>query len=759
VIHRIGRVGPGRVGALRLPALICAAAFAGLFDSGSLEAQTNRPELLNVRFEGNEAFPDDSLAVAIINRPTECRFWFVLPFCWAGAETFIDRQYLEPRQLPLDSARLRVYYAARGYRSARVGVERTPDESGMRLTFNIDEGEPIRVDSIGFIGLDEVEVQGLTENLALRQGDPLSEIRIDGARDTLIARLQNNGYAHAEVLIDQFVPTGGTGASVDFIFDPGPIVRYGPITVEGNAVLSETSVRRMVPFRTGGLYRRRELVEGQRNLYSLELVRLAEVRAQPALLDTIAPVTIRVQEGDVHRVRTALGWSTSDCVNTEALWASRNFRGGARRLQVRGRLSNILAPELNQSVCPQTGSGDFADLNGQLSVELVQPWIFSPRNSLSANAFIERQSLPDVFIREAIGLNLTLSRVIGRGASMAVSYEPQIARLEAAEIFFCSSFRACTQNDIELFRASNWLAPLGLAVSLDRTDRILDPSRGWQAQLDLEHASDFTASDFAYNRATGAVSTYLQVGGGTVLALRSAGGIVGEGEFVRIEGTGRTGLIHPEKRLYSGGASSVRGYAENRLGPRVLSVEASSLLSSPEEGAPAPCTPDSVFDATCDVGSASDGLFTSRPTGGSRLFEANAELRVPLQGGRFQVVGFVDVGQVWAENDPTQFRDLEVTPGLGFRYFSPIGPIRVDVGLRPRQVESLPVISSGLRPFDPQSDALGDRISVRTASGQTTPIDWVATRDLIFLDSPFAFGEPTGFLSRLQLHISIGQAF
>jgi outer membrane protein assembly factor BamA len=70
------------------------------------------------------------------------------------------------------------------------------------------------------------------------------------------------------------------------------------------------------------------------------------------------------------------------------------------------------------------------------------------------------------------------------------------------------------------------------------------------------------------------------------------------------------------------------------------------------------------------------------PTGGNTLIVASAEwrYRLPSFGGRLQLATFVDAGQVW--NRPQQnftFSDLRVTPGMGVRVRSPIGPLRVDV--------------------------------------------------------------------------------
>ncbi|HSG46652.1 MAG TPA: BamA/TamA family outer membrane protein, partial [Longimicrobiales bacterium] len=664
------------------------------------------------------------------------------------------------------------YYWLRGYRDAAVDTALVRHDGTVEVDFTVTEGEPVLVDSLGFFGLEELNVPGVLSDLPLEVGDPLSAIRMEAVKDTLVSRLREVGYAHAAVFSGFFIPTGSRLADVTFDVDPGPLARFGPVRVEWlpgpdgevDPELEEVTVRRMVPFREGGLYRFSQLVEGQRNLYNLEIIRTAQVQTvmDTLVLDTIIPIRIRVTEGDLHRVRAGAGWSTADCFNTEAQWASRNFGGGARRLTVRGRVSNILAPQLSQSVlCRQAGEGEFAKLTGQASVELVQPFVFSPRNSLTTNVFVERQSFPEVFVREALGATLALTRNLGRQATLTLSYQPALTRLEAGEVFFCISFLLCTDQDIDVFQSANWLSPVGLTVALNRSNRLLNPTAGYSLVLGLEHASEATFSDFSYNRAVAEATGYVGLGERTVLAARVRGGIVRPGTFDLP--VSATRVSHPQKRFYSGGASSVRGFGENRLGPRVLSVAVERLLEVPQGGTAPACLPEQVFQSSCDASPVDPSRLAVRPTGGDALVEANLELRFPLLGDDLQGTVFLDVGQVWARDQDRQlsvdFSDLEATPGVGVRYFSPIGPIRVDVGYRSQGAEDLPILTSTIRPYDPGTDLLGDRLRVRGADGTNVTLDWVETQDLQRLATPVLFGGGDTFWRRLQFHFSIGQAF
>lgn len=719
-----------------------------------LAAQTDRPELVRVRFEGNRAFPDDSLRRAIVNRPTDCRLpgWI----CALGID-LRRRSYLQPRELDRDALRLQVYYMERGYRETRVETEVARDGEGAVLSFEIDEGLPVAIDSVEVFSFDEIPDPAMLTDLPVERGDPLSAILLEATRDTLQHRLRDSGFAFADVLVNYTIPRDSYTAQVMFEVATGPRSRFGPILVQGNRELDTTAVRRMLPFREGQLYRTSQVVQGQRNLYGLELIQSAQVRPLLTEGDTVVPVQVVVSEGQVHRVRGGFGWTQSECLSTEARWTSRNFLGGARRLTLRARVSNILAEALSATACSAVGTGEFSELNGQFAVELFQPFLFSSRNSFSASAFVERQSLNPVFVRRAVGLDLAVSRSLGGGLVGTVAFRPSLTDLDAADRFFCASFAACLPSDIDIFSGANLLSPVVLNFTQDRRNSLLNPSSGYAWIVDLEHARRYTGSDFGYDRGLIEGSAY-RTTGGVVVAGRLRGGMVGQGEFADAD-QAQLRVVHPQKRFFSGGANSVRGFGENRLGPRVLAADVESLLGYPTPEAAGPvCTPEAVVDRTCDPDPLPDDAFVSQPVGGTVLLEANAEVRFPLASS-LQGVGFVDVGQVWARRTEVRFDELQVAPGIGVRYLSPIGPVRVDVAYRFRGAEVLPVATEGLRPWNPDRDDPGQRIEVPWAGGGAHVLEWVQTDEIAFLTRGAEVGGGGSFWSRLQLHISIGQAF
>jgi outer membrane protein insertion porin family/translocation and assembly module TamA len=718
-------------------------------------------EVTRVKFQGNRIFPDEVLVNAIITRQTECRSFILLPFCWAGADFSKDPYFLQPREFRRDQARLRLFYYQRGYREASVDtlLNRALDGE-VEITFQIQEGSPVRVVEVGFTGLEEIPDSAVLEDLPIRMGDPLNALMLEASRDSLTTRLRDRGFAHAEVLLNYSIPREfPLEARVTFDLFPGPAARVGPISVVGNTAVSERVVRRMLPFREGHLFNATALLTGRRNLYNLDIFTRANIVPDLAYQpDSIVPLRVEVGEGDLHRVRAGAGFSGAECVNTEARWASRNFFGGARRLQVTGRVSNLLTPFLENSLCKYSGTGDYGELNWLLSADFTQPWLFSPRNAVSAGIFAERQSLPDIFIRQTIGVNLALSHTFTLGTPITFSYRPQLSSLDAAGVFLCSNYLVCTLEDIEILQDRNWLSPLGLRLSQDRRNQVLSPTRGHAALVDLEYGATWTGSDFGYVRALAEGSWYTQSRSRLVVATRLRAGWVSAGAFDGALSPGASGeIIHPDKRLYAGGSNSVRGFAQNRLGPKVLYVQNVEKLLNPVKGKDSePCAPEEINDLTCDAGFLPDQDFATRPTGGTSLIEGSMEFRFPVRGQLWEGAAFVDFGQVWEEDLGVDLRGLELTPGMGIRYLSPIGPIRVDLAYRFDDGERLQVVTSQVRPFDV---AAGD-LEKNKLVGPDGPIDWVASNELALLSPLVLWGNHGAWsLRRFQLHLSIGQAF
>jgi outer membrane protein assembly factor BamA len=307
------------------------------------------------------------------------------------------------------------------------------------------------------------------------------------------------------------------------------------------------------------------------------------------------------------------------------------------------------------------------------------------------------------------------------------------------------NFTVCEAREIDVLRSAHWLAPLTVSVGIDRSNSLFSPTGGFILRLDGEYAARETGSEFDYVRLLGEVAAYHDPFRGVVIATRLRPG------WARAIGAPGSGLgLHPQKRFFGGGSNSVRGFAQYRLGPKLLTIEDGRVLADTARFRPG-CTPQDINAGVCDVANLarqSPGEFEVRPVGGAMLLEGNVEARFPIWSDRVRGAAFLDFGQVWRSADEIDLGGLAWTPGVGIRYFSPIGPIRIDIGYNPAGAERLAVVTS--------------EVCHRTATdvcediqpGVTYPIDELGNRRRLRA-LPSVVWQP----ERFQFHFSIGQAF
>jgi len=721
-----------------LVAGVCALAALGQPAPAAAQRGPDSVEIRSIHFEGNTTFDESQLRASILADATRCRSAALLPLCWFG--TSLERAWFDPRVLAFDSVRVRLFYYRHGFREAQVALDTAWQAGGVRVRFRVTEGRPVLVASVGLDGGEGLP--GLGRNLPLRAGQPLDEIALEATRDSLQGRLQDNGYYHAQVLANYTIErTEPYSAQVEFQLLPGSLTRFGAIEVEGAQRVDTSLILRTLAFRSGARYSRAALLNSQRNLFALEVFRHAELAPLPTAADSVLPVRVSVIEGVQHRFRFGMGVTTAEYVNAEGRWLSRNLLGGARRLEATARITNLIARPLEGvrpfDRCTDLYSTIYCSLSGSVRLDFVQPRFLAPLTSLGSGLFFERVSVPQVYVRTSRGAYASVTRTFGRSA-VALGYRPELTRLESADQVFCANFTACDEDDIRLLRESHRLAPLTLGYNLERANSLLSPTRGYALRLDGEAAGKATYSEFSYLRGAGELVTYREPFRGVVLATRVRGG------WAWASGVGLG--LHPQRRFFAGGPSSVRGFAQYRLGPKVLTADAvRTLVRSDSLGAG--CLPETINAGECDVSVLArehPGQLRLQPVGGSVLLEGNVEVRFPLMFDRLRGAAFLDFGQVWRNENEVALAQLAWSPGLGVRYYSPIGPLRVDVGYNAAGSERLEVLSTNV--------CEGGQPGCATEAGLHNGTELRSQGSVIW--DPYR-----SFTDRLQIHFSIGQAF
>src|SRR6185436_14641338 len=261
------------------------------------------------------------------------------------------------------------------------------------------------------------------------------------------------------------------------------------------------------------------------------------------------------------------------------------------------------------------------------SIDFKQPaFLRRPRNSVGLGVFTHRSINPGVFIDEGYGGQVTFTRQIRIRAPVSLNYRYELNHVQASDTYFCVNYGVCDTLTISSLRTHQSLSPATLTGFVDRSDQPFSPTKGYVARLDFEHASAATFSDYRYNRAFLDAAVYTHRSGQrSVYSAHLRMGVV-----QALSSGPDAGVLHPRKRFYAGGANSVRGYAENQLGPRILTITADSLIKGAASVGGGTCAATITGVKFCDPNTSAlpADHFTPQPLGGTSLLEASVEYRV-----------------------------------------------------------------------------------------------------------------------------------
>lgn len=254
------------------------------------------------------------------------------------------------------------------------------------------------------------------------------------------------------------------------------------------------------------------------------------------------------------------------------------------------------------------------------------------------NNFLKRDQ---VLTADLYAQNLNRPAFDARTLSLTGSIERQTTLIFQKPWVYSAGFEILATSEIDaaaaragLPRDTYFIGAIPLRAGYDGSDDLLDPTRGFRVGLRLSPELSVQGGDRStYVRAQFDASGYRQFGDSIIGAARVRLGT--------IQGTEITSIA-PSRRFYAGGGGSVRGYGFQQIGPR-----------------------DTVGD----------------PSGGRSLteFSLEARIRTGLMGGALSVVPFVDAGAVDETTTPS-FDEIKVGVGIGIRYQTNFGPIRIDVG-------------------------------------------------------------------------------
>jgi outer membrane protein insertion porin family/translocation and assembly module TamA len=607
-----------------------------------------------------------------------------------------DYEIYDPTVLQRDLARIERYYRGRGFfeAHARAGRVEAVGDNHVRIEIVVEEGPPttnraIRIDGLEGLPPKVADAAREAARDALREGERFDEDDYAKAKATVKRALTDHGYAWADVASDATIDVGARAVDYAFVAKPGPSARFGTVTIVGingeGQEIEEAPMRRAIHIEPGWEYSTKSIDEATQALLDLEVFSSVEVvpaLPEPPPADPVVPITVRVEPTKLRQIRAGFG-AEYDVLKTEVHllggWEDHNFLGGLRTFTVDFQPGVVLFPtRIDNPVWPKKPLPQ-----EHLRLSLRQPAFFEQRT----NAFVKPElnvfpllvpKMADtgpvidyVEARTAIGVD----RPFGKHLYGAISHNVQ------AEIPFVSIGYVAPEERPQTLV----LSYPDLLVWLDFRDDKTHPHAGFYLQNDLQIAGGpfgGVASDLKIEPTANA---YVPLGRKVTLALHTSVGFLlpaDYGDSISSLGTGDAKASNRDIQImyfrgfFLGGPSSNRGFPLRGIAPHGV------------VGFLTPQNATQLIQVNCLPGNpnynSADCVF---PIGGFTKWEASLETRVAVAG-PFSVAFFCDAGDVAPQKVRLRFDRLHLSCGLGARYDTPVGPLRLDVAdrIQPLQV-------------------------------------------------------------------------
>jgi outer membrane protein insertion porin family len=569
-------------------------------------------------------------------------------------------------QLDADVNALRSVYRRLGYTAVRIQSAAIPEpgpapvETTVRII--VTEGPRTLVNRILIAGNTALDERALRAVIGTEPGHPLFEPQLALDRDAIALQFLNRGYARAEVSVGAQFSDDRTRADLTFTVRQGPQVFVEHVLVVGNERTSADTIRREIVLQPGDPLSFEGLAESQRRVSALGLfrrVRITEIdhgaESRRDLLVTVeeAPATSLGYGGGLEAGRRLQRTPTDGGAPDERIEVAprgffeigrRNLFGGNRSVHLFTRLSLRLRSD---PVLTRDGEQPATDFNEYRVIGTYrQPRLLRSADFVATGVLEQGARTSFDFSRR--GVRAELARRIRPTVSVAGRYA-----LERTEVFN-ETVSGEDQYLIDRLFPEVRLSTLSASVIRDTRDDVLGPALGALVGLDGELAARAIGSEVGYIKGFAQAFFFRRLAGprhivlATGVRLGLADGFARE--VTRIDENGEVqvdilGDLPASERFFAGGDTTVRGFALDQLG-----------------------TPETLDP---------NGF----PLGGNAVIVLNAELRVPVWRD-LGIAAFMDGGNVFSRVTDISLEDLRGSAGLGLRYRSPIGPLRVDLGFK-----------------------------------------------------------------------------
>ena len=503
---------------------------------------------------------------------------------------------------------VRLLYS-QGYYDATALASLDQSGDGLKAVLSVTPGKRYKIGDIVINAGPTVPPGLVRDSLPLKTGDYIVAADVESAEANVGVKLPENGYPFAKVgerdiLLDPATITGDYTLPVDV----GPRGSFRGITTSGRKQAFDADHMKVISrFKPGELYDSRKVDDLRRALVATGLfssVAVDPVRTNEPGPDGTEYVDLHVDQeaGPPRTLAGELGYGTGQGFRAEATWTHRNLFPPEGAL-----IGKVIAGTQEQGV-----SGTFRRSNAGKRDKTFQTGVL-----------LNHQNY-DAYEAFTAGLNISWSR------QSTPIFQKRWTYTYGAEILLSNEQTTIDPATAEKRRLTYFIGSLPVQLGYDRSNDLLNPTKGFRANLRVSPEASLQGNVSPYVRGTFDLSGYYPVSDALVIAARTRLGT--------ISGASRD-QIAPSRRVYAGGGGSVRGFGYQELGPKDVNDD---------------------------------------PTGGRSVNEFAVEGRYRF--GNYGVVAFVDAGQVYESAIP-KFSDIRYGVGLGGRFYTDFGPFRADIAM------------------------------------------------------------------------------
>ncbi|MBU0467840.1 MAG: outer membrane protein assembly factor BamA [Candidatus Omnitrophica bacterium] len=533
-------------------------------------------------------------------------------------KTIFTGGYLKEEMLKEDMGRITSFYEQNGFIDAKAEYTTEALYKGrVEINIKINEGKRYSVGNVVVLGnriLSDKEIFSVMEYI--EEGNVFSREKLSVDLAGIRTLYFDRGYIFANVEESTSLDTNTGKVEVKINIVEGGLAYIEKIKVQGNTRTRDIVIRRELRMFPGDRFDGTKLRRSKERLSNLGYFEEVDFDIEDTDALDRKNLVVQIKEAKTGTFSFGGGFSTVDQVVGFVEIEQRNFdfanwptfTGGGQQLKVRA----------------ETGS-----TKNNLLLSFTEPWIFDYPVSGGFDIYRRVREREEntgyAYDEERIGGAIRFGKQFNDIVSGGVSYKREEITIE--------NFETGVSADLLDEEGTNTTSMIGFTLSRDTRDSVFSPTKGLSLSGGFDVAGSFLGGDKDFFRLQARSSYYIPLKFKSVLEFRVQGGYVNA-----FDNSSKVPIF---ERFFAGGASTIRGYDERKVGP---------LDSS-----------------------------TNDPIGGESMFVANIEYTIPLID-FIKLAAFFDSGNVWPTVEDFGSDGFKSGMGLGLRVKTPVGPINLDYG-------------------------------------------------------------------------------